>query len=140
MKILVAEDEPLTLQLVEFKLKQQGFQVLSAQDGEAAFNLAQSQHPDLIVLDGMMPIMDGFQVLRKLKETATLKDIPVVMLTTRGRDRDIEAGLDLGASDYIVKPFSPNELIARVKKLLRSTTASAPPPRSENPAQDRAEN
>ena len=118
IKILVAEDEPQTAQLIEFKLKQQGFVVVLATDGEAAMKLIPTEMPSLIILDAMMPVMDGFEVLRRLKETPELKNIPVIMLTAKSRDRDIVSGLELGAADYIVKPFSPAELVARVRKVL----------------------
>ncbi|MCF7669330.1 MAG: response regulator [Verrucomicrobia bacterium] len=117
-KVLIAEDDPLMMQLVSFKLKQNGVNVITARDGESALALAQNEKPDLIVLDCMMPVMDGFEVLRRLKESDELRRIPVVMLTARNKDVDVVTGLELGASDYIPKPFSPNEFIARVKRLL----------------------
>ncbi len=118
-KVLVAEDDVIIAHLVEFKLQQQGYVVLSARNGETALDLAKSEHPTLIILDVMMPIINGFQVLEGVKRTPELKDIPVILLTANGRDADIERGLEMGAADYIVKPFSPNELMARVKKALR---------------------
>ena len=130
-KILVAEDEELLVELLEFKLRQAGFETVSAADGEAALNLAWKERPDLILMDGMMPVFDGFEVLRHLKSTPDLKHIPVIMLTARRTDADIAAGLDQGAADYIVKPFSPVELLARVKKALRDAGIPLPKPRSE---------
>lgn len=118
IKILVAEDEPQTAQLIEFKLKQQGFAVVLATDGEAAIKLIPQEMPSLIILDAMMPVLDGFEVLRRIKESPELKAIPVIMLTAKNKDRDIVSGLELGAADYIVKPFSPAELVARVRKVL----------------------
>jgi DNA-binding response OmpR family regulator len=118
-KILIAEDDLLTSRLVGFKLQQQGFTVLNAQDGETALSLAQSEKPDLILLDCMMPGMDGFAVLRSLKESKELQATPVIMLTFRSKDSDVINALDLGAADYIVKPFSPSELMARIRKVLR---------------------
>ena len=116
--ILLAEDEPQTAQLIEFKLKQAGFEVAHATDGESALTLAAATQPVLIILDGLMPVMDGFEVLRRLKESPRFQRIPVIMLTARSRDKDVVSGLELGAADYMVKPFSPSELVARVRKIL----------------------
>ncbi|MBL6765297.1 MAG: response regulator [Verrucomicrobiae bacterium] len=116
--ILVAEDEPQTAQLIEFKLKQQGYTVTIVSNGEQALKMVGVSRPALIVLDGMMPVMDGFEVLRRLKDDAAMRNIPVIMLTARSRERDVVTGLELGASDYIIKPFSPAELVARVNKVL----------------------
>jgi len=116
--ILLAEDEPQTAQLIEFKLKQAGFEVAHATDGESALTLAAATQPVLIILDGLMPVMDGFEVLRRLKESPRFQRIPVIMLTARSRDKDVVSGLELGAADYMVKPFSPFELVARVRKIL----------------------
>jgi DNA-binding response OmpR family regulator len=116
--ILVAEDEPQTAQLIEFKLKQQGYAVTIVSNGEQALKMVGVSRPSLIVLDGMMPVMDGFEVLRRLKDDAAMRNIPVIMLTARSRERDVVTGLELGASDYIIKPFSPAELVARVNKVL----------------------
>ena len=116
--ILVAEDEPQTAQLIEYKLKQQGYAVTIVSNGEQALKMVGVSRPALIVLDGMMPVMDGFEVLRRLKDDAAMRNIPVIMLTARSRERDVVTGLELGASDYIIKPFSPAELVARVNKVL----------------------
>lgn len=116
--ILLAEDEPQTAQLIVFKLKQAGFAIVHAPDGEQALALVASVKPVLIILDGLMPVMDGFEVLRRLKEDAHTASIPVIMLTARARDKDIVTGLELGAADYMIKPFSPSELVARVRKVL----------------------
>jgi DNA-binding response OmpR family regulator len=124
-KILVAEDDPMTLQLIKFKLQQNGFVIVTAKDGEAAFNLVQTEKPDLVILDCMMPLLDGFEVLHRMKETPALKSIPVVMLTARTQDSDMQRGLELGAADYVIKPFSPTELLNRVRKILG--LASTPP-------------
>lgn len=123
--ILVAEDEPQTAQLIEFKLKQQGYGVTIVSNGEQALKMIGVARPALIILDGMMPVMDGFEVLRRLKEDAKTRNLPVIMLTAKSRERDVVTGLELGASDYIVKPFSPAELVARVKKVLGGPPASA---------------
>ena len=116
--ILLAEDEPQTAQLIEFKLKQVGFTVVHAPDGEKALALVGTVKPALIILDGLMPVYDGFEVLRRLKEDPHTRHIPVIMLTARARDKDVVTGLELGAADYMVKPFSPSELVARVRKVL----------------------
>lgn len=116
--ILVAEDEPQTAQLIEFKLKQQGYNVTIVSNGEQALKMIGVSRPALVILDGMMPVMDGFEVLRRLKDDTKTCNLPVIMLTARSRERDVVTGLELGASDYIVKPFSPAELVARVKKVL----------------------
>lgn len=116
--ILLAEDEPQTAQLIQFKLKQAGYAVVHAPDGEQLLALVGSVKPVLIILDGLMPVFDGFEVLRRLKEDPRHKHIPVIMLTARSRDKDVVSGLELGAADYIIKPFSPSELVARVRKVL----------------------
>jgi DNA-binding response OmpR family regulator len=126
-KILVAEDDPMTLQLINFKLKQSGFAVALAKDGEAALSLVRSEKPDLVILDGMMPLLDGFEVLHRMKESPEMKQIPVIMLTARTQDADMQRGLDLGAADYVIKPFSPTELLNRVRKVL-----GFPPPAASN--------
>ena len=116
--ILLAEDEPQTAQLIVFKLKQAGYEVVHVEDGEQALALLEITRPGLVVLDGLMPVMDGFEVLRRLKEDPRSRAIPVIMLTARARDKDVVTGLELGAADYMVKPFSPSELVARVRKVL----------------------
>lgn len=128
-KILIAEDEELLVELLEFKLRQAGFEVVTAPDGEVALDLAWKERPALILLDGMMPVFDGFEVLRHLKSAPELCRIPVIMLTARRSEADIASGLEQGAADYIVKPFSPVELLARVKKALRD--AGIPLPASD---------
>ena len=126
-KILVADDDPLLSRLVEFKLKQQGFEVVLAVNGEQALTLARSEKPSLIILDGMMPILDGFEALRQLKETAELRHIPVVMLSLKGKEEDIVNCLNLGAADYVLKPFKPGELVTRIRKLLGPEVATPAP-------------
>jgi len=117
-KIVLAEDEPQIARLVEFKLKKEGYQVVSKGNGEEALAAIKAEKPDLILLDVMMPVMDGYEVLRRVKEDENLKNIPVVMLTAKAQERDVVKGIDLGADDYITKPFHPAELLARVKKIL----------------------
>ncbi len=117
-KIVLAEDEPQIARLVEFKLKKEGYQVVSKGNGEEALAAIKAEKPDLILLDVMMPVMDGYEVLRRVKEDENLKNIPVVMLTAKAQERDVVKGIDLGADDYITKPFHPAELLARVKRIL----------------------
>ena len=117
-KIVLAEDEPQIARLVEFKLKKEGYEVTWKENGEEALASIKEEKPDLILLDVMMPVMGGYEVLRRLKEDENLKSIPVVMLTARAQERDVVKGIDLGAEDYISKPFHPAELLARVKRIL----------------------
>ena len=117
-RIVLAEDEPQIARLVEFKLKKEGYQIVWKENGEEALKAIKADRPDLILLDVMMPVMDGYEVLRRVKEDENLKSIPVVMLTARAQERDVVKGIDLGAEDYITKPFHPAELLARVKRIL----------------------
>ncbi len=114
--ILVADDDDLLQAVVEHKLCAAGYQVALASDGQAVMERIDLLRPDLIVLDAMMPIMDGFEVLRRLKADAQLKTIPVIMLTALKRESDVLTALNLGAADYLPKPFSPDELIARLAR------------------------
>lgn len=117
--ILVVEDEMDILQLVAHNLKSAEFNVLTAQDGYEALSLAKKHLPQLVILDLMLPGLDGFEVCKELKRSPTTKNIPVLMLTARGEEVDRIVGLELGADDYVVKPFSPRELILRVRAILR---------------------
>jgi len=117
-KIVLAEDEPQIARLTEFKLKKEGYEVTWKENGEEALEAIKAEKPDLVLLDVMMPVMGGYEVLRRLKEDENLKSIPVVMLTSRAQERDVVKGIDLGAEDYITKPFHPAELLARVKRIL----------------------
>ncbi len=112
--ILIVEDDELLVKVLERLLRVSGFEIHTADNGEDALELAESLRPDLILLDGRLPGMHGFEILRQLKEHADLRDIPVILLTTQDMEDDIVRGLSLGASDYIVKPFKPKELIVRV--------------------------
>jgi DNA-binding response OmpR family regulator len=118
-KILLAEDEQQIGGMVAFKLANSGHEVVRVADGEAALAAAARERPDVIILDVMMPLLDGFAVLGRLKADPDLRAIPVIMLTARGQERDILSGLQGGAADYIVKPFSLKELLARVDVALR---------------------
>ena len=117
-KIVLAEDEPQIAKLVEFKLKKEGYQVTWKKNGEESLKAIKEEKPDLILLDVMMPVMDGYEVLRQVKEDEQLRDIPVIMLTARAQERDVVKGIGSGAEDYITKPFHPAELLVRVKKIL----------------------
>ena len=119
-RILIADDDPHTLIMLEFKLKSLGHEVISANDGGQALEVAESQSPDLVLLDLNMPVLDGFQVLRRLKSGSGTKDIPVIMLSAHGQESEIVTGLEFGAADYVTKPFSFVELIARVNRSLAS--------------------
>jgi DNA-binding response OmpR family regulator len=116
---MLADDEQRVRDMVAFKLEATGHQVVPARDGGEAISLATTEHPDLIILDVMMPILDGFEVLRRLKADPALHDIPVIILSAKGREQDVMTGLRGGAVDYIVKPFSLKELTARVEIALR---------------------
>jgi two-component system, OmpR family, phosphate regulon response regulator PhoB len=118
-KILLAEDENQIAEMVSFKLTNGGHQVVRASDGEQAMALAARELPDLILLDAMMPGLSGFEVLRRLKGDPALRGVPVIMVTAKGHERDVLSGLQGGAVDYVVKPFSLKELSARVELALR---------------------
>jgi two-component system phosphate regulon response regulator PhoB len=118
-KILVAEDEKQIADMVSFKLTNAGHKVIRASDGEQVVGLATRELPDLILLDVMMPGLNGFEVLRRLKGDPTLRNVPVIMVTAKGHERDVLSGLRGGAADYVVKPFSLKELSARVELALR---------------------
>lgn len=118
-KILVVDDEEDILELVEYNLAKNGFQVTCVATGEDAVKTARAQLPDTVVLDLMLPGTDGLEVCRTLKNDPKTKGIPIVMLTAKGEEQDIVAGLEMGADDYVTKPFSPKVLVARVKAVLR---------------------
>jgi len=120
--ILVVDDEEDIRELVELNLSREGFKVIGAETGEQALKTAQSQQPDLIVLDLMLPGMDGLEVCRRIKADPKTRQIPVVMLTAKGEEADIVTGLELGAEDYITKPFSGKVLAARIRRVLRKRT------------------
>jgi len=115
-RILVVDDDVKTVELVKLYLNRDGYQVFTAYDGLEALRLARESHPDLIVLDLMLPGLDGLEVCRTLRDES---DVPIIMLTARTTDQDRLTGLDLGADDYVTKPFSPRELAARVRAVLR---------------------
>ncbi len=117
--ILIVDDEQDILELIKYNLKNEGYAVLTAETGEQAVKLARQYSPDLMVLDLMLPGIDGLEVTRILKNEDRTREIPIVMLTAKGEESDIVTGLELGADDYIPKPFSPKVLNARIKAILR---------------------
>jgi len=121
-KILIVEDEKDIIKMLEYNLKKEGFKVIDARDGEDALDLAVREFPDIILLDLMLPGMDGLEVCRALKKESKTTSIPIIMLTAKSQESDKVVGLELGADDYITKPFSPRELIARIKAVLRRAT------------------
>ncbi len=118
-KILVVEDEIDILEVIEYNLSREGFRVLSSRDGDEALRIARNDAPDLVLLDLMLPRVDGLEVCRKLKGDAVTSEIPIIMVTAKGEESDIVLGLGLGADDYVTKPFGPKELVARVKAVMR---------------------
>ncbi|MBW1671136.1 MAG: response regulator [Deltaproteobacteria bacterium] len=118
-KVLSVDDEEDIPELLKFNFSREGYQVLCAESGEQALRLVRSENPDLIVLDLMLPGIDGLEVTRRLKNDPNTKNISIVMLTAKGEKADIVTGLELGADDYITKPFSPRILVARVRAVLR---------------------
>ncbi|MDA7579440.1 response regulator [Alphaproteobacteria bacterium] len=117
--ILIADDEPNQLELLDFNLKSAGFSIIKASNGLEALELIENHSPDLIILDWMMPKMSGIDVCRTLRSRSETKQTPIIILSARSEDSDKSLGLDTGADDYISKPFSPKELVSRVKALLR---------------------
>lgn len=125
--ILIVEDDKKTASLVALYLEREGFQTVIASDGLRALELAKSRQPAFVILDLMLPGVDGWEVCRQLRRTS---DIPILMLTARGEEVDRVSGLTLGADDYVAKPFSPRELVARVKAILRRVRPTFPRPKS----------
>ncbi|MCK5348952.1 MAG: response regulator [Desulfobacula sp.] len=117
--ILIVDDEPDIIELIKYNLKNEGYLILTAQTGEQAVTIVKISHPDLMVLDLMLPGIDGLEVTKYLKSNEQTKDIPIIMLTAKGEESDIVTGLELGADDYISKPFSPKVLVARIRAILR---------------------
>lgn len=128
-KILVVEDHSDTLELLKYNLTTSGYNVVTAMDGHKALEQARNEKPDLILLDLMLPGLDGLEVCRRLKQETGTQHIPVIMLTAKGEEVDRVVGLELGVDDYVVKPFSPRELVLRIKAVLRRSadTESAKP-------------
>jgi DNA-binding response OmpR family regulator len=125
--ILVVDDEANIVELAALYLEQEGFRVLSAPDGASALEMIARQPPALLVLDLMLPEVDGWEVCRQVRSGRAAPDLPIIMLTARDDDVDKIVGLELGADDYVTKPFNPRELVARVKAILRRTRRAAQP-------------
>ncbi|HIE38973.1 MAG TPA: response regulator transcription factor [Anaerolineae bacterium] len=124
--VLVVDDEPQIIRLVRAYLEEAGFRVVIASDGQEALTVARHEKPDLVVLDVLMPRMDGLEFTRRIRRE---RDVPIIMLTARAEETDRIVGLELGADDYVTKPFSPRELVARVRAVLRrAQSAPAPAP------------
>ena len=120
-KIVVADDDVDIRELVEFKLASMGHEIVAVADGRAAVEACRTQRPDLAVLDVMMPGVSGLDAVRAIRADESLRGLPVILLTARAQESDVETGFDSGADDYITKPFSPRELAARVEDLLGAT-------------------
>jgi len=117
--ILIVEDDKDIIKMLDYNLKKEGYKTLSARNGEDAIDLARQKHPDMVILDLMLPGIDGLEVCKTLKRDSKTSSIPIIMLTAKSQESDKVVGLELGADDYMTKPFSPRELIARIKAVLR---------------------
>jgi len=124
-KVLIVDDEEDILELVKYNFDREGYQALCAETGEEALILAGSQQPDLIILDLMLPGMNGLEITKALKRQSDTRHIPIIMLTAKGEESDIVKGLELGADDYITKPFSPKVLLARARAVIRRQAKTA---------------
>jgi len=122
-RVLIVDDDPDIVRLVRYNLSHSGYEVQSAGTGREALELVQKQPPDLVVLDVMLPDVDGLEVCRTLRQQPSSRRIPILMLTARGEEIDRVVGFELGADDYVAKPFSPRELVLRVKSILRRSGA-----------------
>jgi two-component system phosphate regulon response regulator PhoB len=123
--ILVVEDESALVTLLRYNLEREGFRVAEARDGEEALLTAREQKPDLVLLDWMLPLLSGLEVCRQMRRMAETRGVPIIMLTARGEEGDKLRGLDSGADDYVTKPFSPSELVARIRAALRRSRPTA---------------
>ncbi|HYR51324.1 MAG TPA: response regulator [Candidatus Dormibacteraeota bacterium] len=129
-KILVVDDEIYIVHILDFSLGMEGYEVVTALDGEQALEKVKTEKPDLIVLDIMMPKLDGYEVCKNIKSNAATQHIPVILLSAKGRNVDQKLGFDVGADDYITKPFSPRKLVERINQLLGQTVTERPTPSS----------
>ncbi len=127
LTVLLVEDERDIADLVRYHVERAGMRFVHAADGAAALRLARAEQPDLVILDLLLPGLDGLEVCRQLRRDALTRRLPIIMLTARGEEVDRVVGLELGADDYIVKPFSPRELVARIRAVLRRSEAPSPP-------------
>ena len=123
-KIVVIEDEPDIMEIVSYNLKREGYSVVGVDRGDEGLNVIRNQSPNLVVLDLMLPGMDGLSICQQMKSDPIVRDIPVIIISAKGEESDIVIGLELGADDYLAKPFSPRELLARVKAVLRRGPAA----------------
>lgn len=123
--VLVVEDEVALLTLLRYNLEKEGFAVAEAHDGEEALLQLKEQRPDAVLLDWMLPRVSGLELCRQIRRSAAWRDLPIIMLTARGEESDRVRGLDSGADDYVVKPFSPNELVARLRAVIRRARPAA---------------
>jgi len=119
MKILIVEDERDIAELLSYNLSKSGFQIITAEDGEQALRLLEKELPDLVILDLLLPKIDGKEVCRRIRQNERTRNVPVLMLTALGEEVDRVVGFELGADDYVVKPFSPRELVLRINAILR---------------------
>ncbi len=119
MKILIVEDEPSMVELLRYNLESEGFDVISALDGDEAILIIEEEKPDLVLLDWMLPKISGIEICRRLRRDQEHRNLPIIMITARGEESDRIRGLDVGADDYVSKPFSPAELLARIRAVLR---------------------
>lgn len=131
--ILIADDDAFIRRPLQWMLEQEGFATVAAADGDACMEQLQASPPDLVILDVMMPGQDGFEICRRMQDDAQLRSVPVILLSARGREHDRDRGLALGASEYLTKPYSPADLLGRVRSLLES--AQADPLESEEQAE-----
>jgi len=122
-KILVVDDEIYIVHILDFSLGMEGYDVITALDGEQAIEKARNEKPDLIVLDIMMPKLDGYETCKMLKADDATRDIPVILLSAKGRNVDQKVGFEVGADDYITKPFSPRKLVERINAILGQTSS-----------------
>jgi DNA-binding response OmpR family regulator len=125
-KILVVDDEIYIVHILDFSLGMEGYEVVTALDGEQALEKLHSERPDLIVLDIMMPKLDGYEVCKAIKSSPQTRHIPVILLSAKGRNVDQKLGFDVGADDYITKPFSPRKLVERINQLLGQAVTEKP--------------
>lgn len=119
--VLVVDDEPLLTELLEFRLSARDYNPIIARDGREALERLEDSAPDAVVLDAMMPVHDGFEVLRRMRASEAHAHTPVIMLTARRGEQDVVSALELGANDYLLKPFMPEELLARLERLLKES-------------------
>ena len=129
-KILVVDDEIYIVHILDFSLGMEGYEVITALDGEQALERLKADKPDLVVLDIMMPKLDGYEVCKAIKSSPETRHIPVILLSAKGRNVDQKLGFDVGADDYITKPFSPRKLVERINQLLGQAVTERPTPSS----------